>query len=115
MFRVRAVSDVNSFVGMPGVTRDVERMVARAWESGESRPEWCFVVEGQTGPVGRIGFRVVDTVSDPSRLGSLPPQEMIAFALHLPSTGNYLEVGSMLLTEATSAVIDEVPDLLGLE
>lgn len=112
MFRTRAVRDAAEFTGMPGDSDDFVAWLARTWSSGESRPEWCFLVGDETGTVGRIGFRVVDTVPDPSLLGCLPPKELIAFGLHLPWTGDYLEVGRRLLAEASAAVASEVPDLM---
>ncbi len=112
MLRVRTVNDVDEFVGAPGDPDGYAATVSGLWESGESRPDWSFVLEDGGTRVGRIGFRVAPTVTDPAWLGSLPPHELFVFGLHLPWDDDYLDAGRRLLAEATAAVSGEVPDLL---
>lgn len=112
MFRVRIVNGVEEFVGVPGDPEDYGALVSGLWDSGGSRPEWCFLLEDGSTKVGRIGFRVAPTVSDPAWLGSLPPEELFVFGLHLPWDGDYMDTGRRLIAEATAGISDEVPDLL---
>lgn len=112
MFRVRTVNDVEEFVGMPGDPEDYAELVAGLWDSGGSRPGWCFLLEDGSATVGRVGFRVAPTVSNPAWLGSLPPEELFMYGLYLPWEGAYLNAGRRLITEATAAISAEVPDLL---
>ncbi|HJQ90253.1 MAG TPA: hypothetical protein VJ950_00975 [Acidimicrobiia bacterium] len=83
MFRVRTVNDVDEFVGVLGDPEDYADSVSGLWDSGESRPGWCFLLKDDSAQVGRVGFRVSPTVSDPSRLGSLPAEELFVYGLHL--------------------------------
>ena len=112
MLRVRTVDGVDQFVGVPGDPEHYADAVSGLWESAESRPEWCFVLEDGHDTVGRIGFRVTPTVADPSRLGSLPADELFVYGLHLPWDDDYLEVGRRLFAAAVAAISDEVPELL---
>jgi ribosomal protein S18 acetylase RimI-like enzyme len=112
MFRVRTAGDVEDFVGLPGDPEDYAELVSGLWDSGASRPEWCFLLEDGSTRVGRIGFRVAPTVSDPAWLGSLPPQELFVYGLHLPWESEYMDAGRRLITEATAGISDEAPDLL---
>jgi GNAT superfamily N-acetyltransferase len=112
MFRVRTVSGVEEFVGFPGDPEDYAALVSGLWESGSSRPEWCFLIEDGSTRVGRIGFLVEPTVSDPAWLGSLPPEELFAYGLDLPWEGDYLDAGRRLIAEATASISSGVPGLL---
>lgn len=112
MFRVRTVSDVDEFVGVPGDPEDYDALVSGLWDSGASRPEWCFLLEDDFTKVGRIGFRVAPTVSNPAWSGSLPLQELFVYGLHLPWEGDYVNAGRRLITEAKAAISAEVPNLL---
>lgn len=112
MFRVRTVTDVEDFVGLPGDPEDYAEVVSGLWDSGGSRPEWCFLIEDGSTKVGRIGFRVEPTVSDLAWVGSLPPEELFVYGLDLPWEGDYLDPGRRLITEATAGISAEVPGLL---
>ena len=112
MLRVRTVSDIDEFAGVPGDPGDYADSVGRLWHSGESRPEWCFLIEDGPSRIGRVGFRVAPTVSDPSRLGSLPASELFVFGLHLPWELDHLDAGSRLIGQALECIAGEVPDLL---
>lgn len=112
MFRVRTVNDVNEFVGVPGDPEDYADSVSGLWDSGDSRPGWCFLLEDGPAKVGRIGFRVAPTVSDQSRLGSLPAEELFVYGLHLRWEDDYLEAGRRLIAEAVTAISGDVPQLL---
>lgn len=66
---------------------EFENIVEEAWESGYSRPDWCFVAEENDQFIGRIIYTA----------GS---HEATFFGLHLPWQDNYLEVGTQLLKES---------------
>lgn len=111
MLRVRNPENVTDFVG-PGGPDDYTATVAELWASGASRPEWCFVLEDGSGQVGRVGFRISPTTSDPRWLGSLPPDELSLFGLELPWDDGYLSLGRRLLGEAAAVVDGAVPEVL---
>lgn len=112
MFRVRTVNNVDEFVCAPGDPEDYADSVSGLWDTGESRPDWCFLLEDGHAKVGRIGFRVAPTVSDPSRLGSLPADELFVYGLHLRWEDDYLDAGRRLIAEAAAAISGEVPEML---
>jgi hypothetical protein len=112
MFRVRTVNDVDEFVGVPGDPDGYTDTVKGLWDSGESQPDWCFLIEDGPTNLGRVGFRVSPTVSDPSLQGSLPAQELFVYGLHLQWEDDYLKAGRRLIAEATAAVSAELPELL---
>ncbi len=66
---------------------EFEKIIEEAWDSGYSRPEWCFVAEDNDQFVGRIVYTA----------GS---HEATFFGLHLPWEGDYLGVGMPLLKES---------------
>lgn len=110
--RVRPVRNVDDFVGLPGDSEDYADAITGLWESGESRPAWCFLLEDEEGRVGRIGYRVAPTTSDPSWLGSLPPFELSTFGLQLPWEDDHVERGRRLLSESLRAIRGDVPEVL---
>lgn len=112
MFRVRTTTGIDDFVGVPGDPDDYADAVAALWKSGESKPQWCFLLEEDGLPIGRIGFRVTPTTSDPRWLGSLPPTELGVFGLHLPWEGEYVAAGRRLLSGSLEAAGAELPDVL---
>lgn len=112
MLRVRSVGSIDEFVGAPGDSEDYRDTVAAMWDSGQSKPEWCFVLEEGADRVGRIGFRVAPTTDDPRWLGTLPPEELFAFGLHLPWEEDYLDLGQNLLDRSIGFIRGEVPELL---
>ncbi len=69
---VRSVTEADDF------GEDMVDQVLASWESGESRPEWCFVLERRDERIGRIGYRVTETCP-PEYLGDLPPMELFGF------------------------------------
>jgi RimJ/RimL family protein N-acetyltransferase len=112
MLRVRTVNDVDEFVGVPGDPEGYTDTVNGLWTSGESQPDWCFLIEDGHTKVGRVGFRVSPTVSDPSWLGSLPAEELFVYGLHLPWEDDYLKPGRQLIGEATDTVSAELPEVM---
>ena len=111
MLRVRNVKDVTDFVG-PEDPDDYPATVAELWASGSSRPEWCFVLEDGSRRLGRIGFLVSPTTSDPRWLGSLPPEELSPFGLDLPWDDDYLDAGRRLFAEVAATLDGAVPEVL---
>jgi ribosomal protein S18 acetylase RimI-like enzyme len=67
--------------------------------------------DGQ-GRVGRIGFRVEPTMSDPTWLGTLPEYELSAFGLDLGWNDDFETPGRILFGAAAAALEGTVPDLL---
>lgn len=76
----------------------------------EGEGEWRFVAENQSRRIGGVTLSVAPTTSDPAWLGTLPSHEIIASGFDLPWDGDYLEIGSRLLTGAAGALGDTVPD-----
>ena len=108
---VRAVEGVDQFVGLPGDHDDLAETVERVWSDGSSRPSWCFVLEHDSEPVGRIGYRVEETC--PAEfLGDLPSHELIGFGLWLPwDTDRDVDLGRELLGTSLGRLGD-VPEIL---
>jgi RimJ/RimL family protein N-acetyltransferase len=112
VLNLRAVGDAEEFVGMPDDPDDYAETVRRLWTSGESKPEWCFLLEEGDARVARVGFKVASTTTDPRWLGSLPPLELFLYGLDLPWAGDFLGLGRRLLFEAIATMADEVPTML---
>lgn len=112
MLRVRAVDHVDEFVGLPGDPEGYAQAVTELWDSGASKPGWCFVLEDDAMRVGRVGFRVAPTTTDPRWLGALPPLESFLFGLYVPWASDHVGAGRRLLREAAAAIRDHVPELL---
>jgi RimJ/RimL family protein N-acetyltransferase len=68
------------------------QMVSAMWEAGESKPDWCFVVQVGRQLVSRIGFMSLDGRAD----------AVAIFGWKLPWDGDYLAVGTRLLEEILS-------------
>ena len=81
MIEVRSVEHADEFTVAPGEAPDYRENVARYWDDGEGRPAWTFVGLHAGRPVARVGYLVNDTVSNPTWLGTLPPQELTVFGL----------------------------------
>lgn len=112
MLRVRSVDTVDDFIGVPGDPADYAASVSSIWESGESGPAWCFVLEDDGFVVGRLGLRVTPTTTDPRWLGNLPPFELSGFGFHLPWESDPLPAGGHLLAGALAALRSELPGVL---
>ena len=70
----------------PGTEERFAQMVQSMWDSGESRPEWCFIGYDDGIPVCRIGFFAID--GQPDVLGIM--------GWTLPWQANYLDLGRRL-------------------
>ena len=71
MLDIRSVERVDDFAAPdddPGDLGWVEEM----WKDGSSRPGWTFVASDAGSTVGRAGFVVTPSVTDPAWVGSLP-------------------------------------------
>jgi len=80
------------------------------WVAGASRPEWCFVAEDESGArVGRVGYRVEPTVTNPAWLGTLPPAELFAFGLWLPWEHGGCDLGRVLFATTLGRLAPELP------
>lgn len=112
MLRVRNVTEIDDFVDPTHDPDDYPATVQAMWEAGASRPDWCFVIEDDSKRLGRVGFGVAPTTSDPGWLGTLHPQELFVFGLHLPWDQDPTAVGIRLLAEAAAAIDEQVPPML---
>jgi RimJ/RimL family protein N-acetyltransferase len=111
MLRVRSINDAADFVGAPGDPHDYTDQIARLFDDGVSRPDWCFVIEHDRDRVGRVGFGVEPTMSDSAWLGTLPRYELSAFGLNLPWTGEFETPGRSLFAAAADS-LRGVPKIL---
>lgn len=59
------------------------------WETGHSRPGWCFLAQENGIDVGRVAYELDST-----------PQHIRLFAVELPWQADYLAVGKTLLAES---------------
>lgn len=106
---VRSITRPEDFAieGAPDQTDALMEM----WKEGESRPDWCFVLEEGGEVVGRVGFSVLPTCP-PEFLGELPPDELFLFGLWLPWDDDPVGVGLTLIPEALRRIDEDVPDRL---
>lgn len=45
MIRVRTVNNLDDFIGVPGDPDGYSDTVRDLWDTGKSKPEWCFLLE----------------------------------------------------------------------
>jgi ribosomal protein S18 acetylase RimI-like enzyme len=109
MSTIRSLTQPEEFA-LPGAPDQADALTAM-WESGESRPEWCFVLEDGGTVVGRVGFYVSPTCP-PEFLGDLPPDELFLFGLWLPWDDDPVGAGLTLIPEALRRVTGDLPDRL---
>jgi len=79
--------------------RFLERGIRSRWDSGSSRPEWCFLAEQGDRTVGRLAFAADPTAS------ILPDLEFKILGLWLDWDREPLAVGAELLDHTLSAVL----------
>src|SRR6476660_7977418 len=114
--RIRTAGDPGDFSGAPGDPDDLGEQVAAMWVAGASRPEWCFVAEDESGArVGRVGYRVEPTVTNPAWLGTLPPVELFPFGLWLPWEHGGCDLGRVLFATTLGRLAPELPARLDVE
>ena len=114
--RIRTAGDPLDFSGAPGDPVDLREQVAAMWVAGASRPEWCFVAEDESGArVGRVGYRVEPTVTNPAWLGTLPPAELFPFGLWLPWEHGGCDLGRVLFATTLGRLAPELPARLDVE
>ena len=114
--RIRTAGDPADFTGAPGDPDDLGERVAAIWAAGASRPEWCFVAEDESGGrVGRVGYRVEPTVTNPAWLGTLPPVELFPFGLWLPWEHGGCDLGRVLFATTLGRLAPELPARLDVE
>ena len=80
--------------------------IRQAWESGRSRPSWCFVAEEGGRPVGRLGYRTVE-------FG--PPGTVEPFVFELDWSGDYRGLGCALVRQSLGPVAADGPTHLACE
>lgn len=108
MLRVRTVHDAADFVGDSDHVPDP---IQTLWDSGDSRPEWCFVAEDGGTRLGRVGLRVSPTTSDPAWLGTLPAYEGAVYGLEVSGSR---DVGRNLFAHAAGEIGTALPATLEL-
>jgi RimJ/RimL family protein N-acetyltransferase len=104
---LRTARSVQDFVGPEGETETVAGM----WESGESRPEWSFILEDGGHRLGRIAYRVEDTCQ-PEFLGDLPPRELYVYGWEMSWNDTVPEAGRALVGESIRRLPDTLPELV---
>ncbi len=110
MLRVRTVTDADDFAGAPGDPAEYRDQIAADFASGESKPEWCFVLEEGDARLGRLQL-LVQRMPEPGGCPGLPPADLFGVGLHLPWDGDYLGAGRHLLAAALTAAQGEIPEL----
>lgn len=84
-------SQLSLFANLTSKDSDYVQIVQNLWDAGESRPEWCFVIEDAGQIVGRVGFW-----SSPENL-----KVIRVFGLHIPCIReDCFQVGTQLLEES---------------
>jgi predicted N-acetyltransferase YhbS len=73
--------------GTPVHRREVEQYLESMFTAGSMRPEWCFVAEDDSGPLGRIAFWTLPGMEKPFAL----------VLLDVGWEGGYMDVGTSLL------------------
>lgn len=73
--------NVEDFVGWRGETPDALAAVGRLIDSGQTRSDWLHTAYDNGEPIMRVGYRLNNTVSTPSRLGTLPSHEFFAIGI----------------------------------
>lgn len=74
-------------VGSPDHREEVRRYLRGMFVAGSMRPEWCFVVEEEDRPLGRVAFWTLPGMEEPFAL----------VLLDVPWDGDYVGVGTRLL------------------
>ena len=70
-------------------------MLQGMWDSGESKPDWCFIIRNDDGSaVGRIGFMQIDGRDD----------HLAILGWTLPWDGDYLTVGTQSMRDCLGAL-----------
>ena len=110
MLDIRSVERVEGFAAPDDDPADLG-WVQEMWDDGSSRPEWTFVATDGDSPVGRVGFVVTPSVTDPAWVGSLPPSEMTLFGA-AAWTGDPVAVLAELVRAARLSLGDTVPEIL---
>jgi ribosomal protein S18 acetylase RimI-like enzyme len=79
--------------------RFLERSIRSRWDSGSSRPEWCFLAERDGRPVGRVAF-----TADPAA-SVVPDLEFRIVGLWFDWDHQPLDIGGELLRHSLAAVL----------
>jgi GNAT superfamily N-acetyltransferase len=90
MYRVHSVDTVDDFF-LPGDSGDFKSFLTHAVEDGDTQPDWCFVIEDDGQTLGRVGFTLEPSTSNPEWLGTLPATELHPFGLQWDGRGEVLE------------------------
>ena len=109
---VRSVHALEELVGLPGDPPDLEERLRPLWDAGRSRPDWAFLLHRGETPIGRMGLRIAPTYTSGGSQGSLPREELFAYALRLPEGPEAPRAASLLLRHALRATAGLVPELL---
>jgi GNAT superfamily N-acetyltransferase len=108
---LRTARSVEDFVGMPGDPDGYAATVVDMWESGESCPEWSFILEDAGDRVGRIAYRTEETCR-PEFLGDLPSHELFVYGWWLPWEHDPTSVA--LIAGSLEELPDDLPSLVQL-
>ena len=96
-FNVRHIlpTELTAFAQITDRPQSIERfshMVTTMWDSGESKPAWCFVIENEGQLLGRIGYMTLDGRAD----------AVTIFGWTLPWDDDYLVLGTELLAKSVA-------------
>jgi hypothetical protein len=112
--RIRTAGDPADFSGAPGDPDDLGEQVAEMWAAGAA-DQWCFVAEDESGArIGRVGYRVEPTVTNPAWLETLPPAELFLFGVWLPWAHGF-DLGRVLFASTLDRLAPELPARLDVQ
>ncbi len=109
MATVRSISSPEEFA-LADAPDETDSLIDM-WQEGESRPDWCFILDDEGETIGRVGFSVEPTCP-PEYLGELPPEELYLFGLWLPWDDKPIGEGRRLIPRALDQIAAAVPDRL---
>ncbi|MEM7535007.1 MAG: hypothetical protein AAF639_22720 [Chloroflexota bacterium] len=81
----------------------LRQQIRSLWAAGQSRPEWCFVIEEHGEYVGRVAYVSYDELDAPDAT----EKTVWPTALKLPWAENCVEVGVTLLDESLRRLWDQ--------
>jgi RimJ/RimL family protein N-acetyltransferase len=110
---LRTARSVEDFVGMAGDPDGYAETVADMWASGESRPDWSFILEDGGERLGRIAYRV-DETCQPEFLGDLPSHELFVYGWWLPWEHDPRHAGTTLVSRSVEQLPEDLPNVVQL-
>jgi RimJ/RimL family protein N-acetyltransferase len=96
--RVRSITrgEAKLFASLSADPKRTEELLIQVWDECQSCPEWCFVVERNGIPIGRIGFWALPSLAGTYHFSWF----------ELPWRGDYRTVGHRLISESVKRMRD---------